>query len=51
MKPIDLNQSIYELTGKYPEMVGIMKNLGFKDMVSPIGRKTGRQVNDHPERL
>jgi len=45
MKPIDLNQSIYELTEKYPEIVGIIKNLGFKDIVSPTGRKTaGRSM-------
>ena len=51
MKHISLNQSIYELTGKYPEMVEIMKNFGFKDIINPIARKTGRQGYDHSKSL
>ncbi len=49
MKHISLNQSIYELTGKYPEMVEIMKSFGFKDIINPIARKTGGKAMTIPK--
>jgi len=29
MKEIDLKKSVYELTETYPELIGILKELGF----------------------
>lgn len=34
-KEIDLNKSVYELTGKYPELIQIMQEIGFKDIANP----------------
>lgn len=34
-KPLDLNKSVYELTQKYPELVNIMKELGFTEITNP----------------
>ena len=35
MKKISLNESIYELVTKHPEIKGILFELGFKDIVKP----------------
>ena len=40
MKEIDLNKSMYELTEKYPELIEIMKDMGFYGVVKPIVRNT-----------
>jgi len=32
---IDLKKTLYELTREYPEIVGIMQQLGFKDIAVP----------------
>jgi hypothetical protein len=34
-KQIDLNKSVYELCGKYPEITQIMEEIGFKDIANP----------------
>lgn len=34
-KIIDLNKSVYELSKEYPEVVDIMKELGFNQIASP----------------
>ncbi len=34
-KQLDLNQSVYELTQQYPELVDIMKELGFTEIANP----------------
>ena len=45
MKEIDLEQNIFELTEKYPELIEILKDLGFLGLASPIVRKTlGRKT-------
>jgi len=44
MKPLDLNQSVYSATQKYPELIKIIVDLGFpqirnKFMRSTLGKK------------
>ncbi|RJQ37014.1 MAG: DUF1858 domain-containing protein [Dehalococcoidia bacterium] len=40
MKEIDLTRSVYELTGVYPELIGILKELGFAGVANPVVRNT-----------
>lgn len=35
MKMIDLNDTVYELCSKYPEIQDILINIGFKDLGVP----------------
>ena len=45
MKKIDLRKSVYELTGTYPELIDILKELGFLGVTNPLVRKTlGRKT-------
>ena len=45
MKEIDLNKSVYELTEAYPELINILKELGFLGVRNPLVRKTlGRKT-------
>jgi hypothetical protein len=45
MKKIDLNKSIYELTEEFPELIEILKDMGFIGVINPIIRKTiGRKT-------
>ena len=34
-KKIDLNQSVYDITKTYPEVIDIMVNLGFDEIKKP----------------
>lgn len=40
MKEIDLRKSVYELTEAYPELIEILKEMGFLGVANPIVRKT-----------
>ncbi len=40
MKEIDLKKSVYELTEAYPELIGILKEMGFFGVANPVVRKT-----------
>jgi len=45
MKKIDLNKSIYKLTEEYPELIEILKEMGFLGVINPLVRKTlGRKT-------
>lgn len=45
MKEIDLDKSLYELTKTYPELIDILKELGFLGVINPVLRNTiGRKV-------
>ncbi|MEE8179575.1 MAG: DUF1858 domain-containing protein [bacterium] len=45
MKELDLKKSVYELTETYPELIGILKDLGFLGVINPLVRKTlGRKT-------
>ena len=40
MKEIDLEKTVYELTETYPELIEILKELGFTGVVNLVVRKT-----------
>lgn len=40
MKEIDLDKSVYQLTEEYPELIPILKDLGFFGVVNPVVRNT-----------
>jgi hypothetical protein len=40
MKEIDLKKSVYELTEAYPELIGLLKEMGFLGVVNPVVRNT-----------
>ena len=45
MKEIDFKKSVYQLTEDYPELIEILKELGFLGVMNPIVRKTlGRKT-------
>ena len=45
MKEIDLEKSLYELTKTYPELIDILKELGFLEVINPVLRNTiGRKI-------
>jgi len=40
LKEIDLKKTVYELTETYPELIEILKELGFIGVVNLVVRKT-----------
>lgn len=44
MKEIDLKKTVYELTETYPELIKILKELGFIGVVNLVVRKTLRRM-------
>lgn len=48
-KIISLNDTIYELYTKYPEIKNILRNLGFVDIVNPIMMNTAGRVMTIPK--
>lgn len=45
MKELDLKKSVYELTETYPELIGMLKELGFLGIANTLVRKTmGRKT-------
>ncbi len=40
MKTIDLNKTVYDLTEEYPELIEVLKELGFAGLAFPAVRKT-----------
>ena len=49
MKEIDLKKTVYELTETYPELIGILKELGFLGVANPVVRKTLGRVTTIPK--
>jgi len=49
MKEIDLSKSVYELTETYPELIDILKEMGFLGVGNPIARKTLGRVTTIPQ--
>ena len=52
-KRIDLGRSVYALCTEYPELLEVMKDLGFKDIVMPgmlstAGGILGLKILSHP---
>lgn len=48
MKELDLKKSVYELTETYPELVDLLKEIGFLGVVRPIVRNTIGRVTTIP---
>ena len=40
MKELDFSKSVYDLTESYPELIPLLKEMGFLGVVNPILRKT-----------
>ena len=40
VKEIDPDKSVYDLTEEYPELVRVLKDLGFAGVANPIARAT-----------
>ncbi len=49
MKELDLKKSVYDLTEAYPELVGILKDLGFVGLANPVARRTLGRITTIPE--
>ncbi len=49
MKEIDLKATLYELTETYPELIPILKDLGFVGVANPVTRNTLGRVTTLPE--
>ena len=49
MKEIDLKKTVYELTQTYPELIEVLKELGFLGIVSPVVRRTLGRVTTIPQ--
>lgn len=49
MKEIDLEKSVYELTEAYPELIDILKELGFFGVASAVARNTLGRVTTIPQ--
>ena len=49
MKEINLEKSVYELTEAYPELIDILKELGFFGVASAIARNTLGRVTTIPQ--
>ena len=48
MKELDLKKSVYELTEAYPELIDLLKEMGFFGVVKPIVRNTIGRVTTIP---
>jgi hypothetical protein len=49
LKHIDLKKNVYELTETYPELIKILKEMGFLGVTSPLARKTLGKVTTIPQ--
>lgn len=49
MKTIDLSQSVYALCSKYPELIGIMAQIGFADIAKPSMLQTAGRLMTIPK--
>ena len=49
MKEIDLGSSLCELTEAYPELIGILKEMGFAGVANPLVRNTLGRMTTLPE--
>ncbi len=49
MKQIDLNKSVYELTEAYPDIIPILKELGFLGVSNAVVRNTIGRVTTIPQ--
>lgn len=48
-KELDLKKSVYDLTDQYPDLIGILKELGFLGVANPVTRNTIGRVTTIPK--
>jgi hypothetical protein len=44
MKKVDLSKTLYQVTEEYPELIDILKNLGFAGAANPVMRHTHGKI-------
>lgn len=49
MKEIDLSLSLYELTEAYPELIDILKEMGFFGVANPVVRNSLGRMTTLPQ--
>ncbi len=49
LKHIDLKKNVYELTETYPELIEVLKEMGFLGVANPIARATLGKVTTIPQ--
>lgn len=49
MKSLDLKKNVYELTEQYPELIPLLKELGFLGVANPIARNTLGRLTTIPQ--
>ncbi len=49
LKHLDLNKNVYELTEAYPELIEVLKEMGFLGVANPLTRKTLGKVITIPQ--
>jgi hypothetical protein len=49
LKLIDLKKNVYELTETYPELIEVLKEMGFLGVANPIAKKTLGKVTTIPQ--
>lgn len=49
MKEIDLNMSLYDLTEAYPELIEVLKDMGFEGVAVPELRSTHGKMMTVPK--
>ena len=49
MKELDLKRSVHDLTDDYPELIGILKAMGFLGGANPVMRNTVGRLTTIPQ--
>lgn len=49
MKTLDLSKTVYDLTEEYPELIPILKELGFLGVANPVTRNTLGRMTTIPQ--
>jgi hypothetical protein len=49
MKELDLKRNVHDLTEEYPELIGILKEMGFLGVANAVMRNTVARVTTIPQ--
>ena len=49
MKKIDLSKSLYDLTDEYPELIPVLKEMGFLGVANPVTRNILGRITTLPQ--
>ena len=49
MKQLDLKKNVYELTQQYPELIPLLKEMGFLGVANPVARNTLGRMTTIPQ--